>query len=181
MSGYNRDQKTFTLTAIKLEHYHRNHPHTSFSRGVCPICHAQYGQEYMEPVAAFFRANGFDVVDVGDAHITISAPSKPRKKFGMWITKETDELYQLLAGRIEARPGSLPHLVNFEEYDERESHERKSVSLLESDRPIIRLEAWFQEFKEHLQRDSKNRPAIVSAAEIRLIQTIQAKIQELIQ
>jgi SAM-dependent methyltransferase len=121
MSGYNRDAKTFTLTAVKMEHYHRHHTHATFSRKICPICNSQYGQEYMEMVATFLTANGLEVVDVGDAHITINAPSKPRKKFGMWVTKESDALYQLLAGRIEPRPGSLPQGNSFLETDDIES------------------------------------------------------------
>jgi len=196
MSGYNRQEKTFTLTAVKMEHYHRNHPHAAFSRKICPICNAQYGQEYMEVVAVFFRSNGFDVVDVGDAHITISAPSKPRKKFGMWITKETDALYQLLAGRIEPQPGSLPPVFNFNGNEAPVFSEANIVISSENDSPLAQLRSWLKELTEQkqselqqAQRQSKQyreqenmrqtRPIIiVRQTELALITLIQTKIQE---
>ena len=150
MSGYNRDAKTFTLTAVKMEHYHRHHTHATFPRKICPICNSQYGQEYMEMVAAFFTANGFEVVDVGDAHITISAPSKPRKKFGMWVTKESDALYQLLAGRIEPQPGSLPQNNSFLKTEGIESsHDEVPASFQEID-SFMRLNAWLDDLKEQI-------------------------------
>jgi hypothetical protein len=150
MSGYNREKKTFTLTAMKMEHYHRHHTHTTFPRKICPICNAQYGQEYMQMVAAFLTANEFDVVDVGDAHITISAPSKPRKKFGMWVTKESDALYQLLAGRIDPQPGSLPQDNSFLEADDIESsYDEVPASFQEID-SLMRLNAWLDDLKEQI-------------------------------
>ena len=137
----------------------------------------------------FFGANGFDVVDVGDAHITIAAPSKPRKKFGMWITKETDDLYQLLAGRIEAQPDSLPRLVNFEEDDGREFDEPTFRPSLEIEGPITRLRTWLQDLMEQKQVElrqtrehpTKTRSIMVCNSEIAIIQRVQDKIQELLE
>ena len=185
MSGYQREEKTFILTATKMEHYHRHHTHATFSRNICPICHAQYGQEYMQAVARFLTANGFDVVDVGDAHVTISAPSKPRKKFGMWITKETDALYQLLAGRTEPQPSSLPQDDSFLESGDVEiaqDHLSKS--------PIRNLADWLNGLKEQKQNDLQYRQCQhanttdenrVIQTEIALIERIQAKIHEILE
>lgn len=170
MSGYNRKDKTFTLTAIKLEHYHRNHPHTSFSRDICPICHAQYGREYMQPVAAFLRGNGFEVLDVGDLHLTISAPSKPRKKFGMWITKESDDLYQLLAGKIEPLPGSLPK-------------DSEALDPYRHDAPLPPLDqfaAWLHDLKAQKAHALQTFNDDALNAEIALLETIQNKFDELL-
>ena len=101
-------------------------------------------------VAAFLTANGFEVVDVGDAHITISAPSKPRKKFGMWVTKESDALYQLLAGRIEPQPGSLPQDTSFLEAEGTgSSHDEVPASFQEID-SFMRLNAWLDDLKEQI-------------------------------
>jgi hypothetical protein len=150
MSGYNREKKTFTLTATKMEHYHRHHTHATFSRKICPICNSQYGQEYMEMVAAFFTANGFEVVDVGDAHITISAPSKPRKKFGMWITKESDALYQLLAGRIDPQPGSLPQDNSFLETEGIEGSHDEVLASFQEINSLMHLNAWLDDLKEQI-------------------------------
>jgi hypothetical protein len=156
-----------------MEHYHRNHPHTSFPRDVCPICHAQYGHEYMEAVAAFLTANGFDIVDIGDMHVTIMAPSKPRKKFGTLITKETDALYQLLSGRTEPQAESL--LQDNAEI-QRVSSLPEHESIVEPGQdPLNRLNAWLDELKVQI-RDASQPDAQI---EIHLIERIQAKIQDI--
>lgn len=160
----------FTLTVSRMEHYHRNHPHMSFPRDVCPICHAQYGQEYMEAVAAFLTANGFDIVDIGDLHVTITAPSKPRKKLGTFITKETDALYQLLSGRTEPQAESL--LQNGDEAPDISSP--PDFSARDTD-PLNHLNVWLDDLKTHIRNASQ--PDV--SVEIALIERIQAKIQDL--
>ena len=166
MSGYNRKEKSYTLTAERMEYYHRHHNHTNNPRKLCPICSAQYGQEYMEIAADFFRKNGFEVLEVGDAHITIAAPSKARKKYGMWITKETDDLYQLLAGRADPQPGSLP--ADPDELEPRADY-LPEASAFSNDTPIEAFHHWLQELKA--ERSVQN--------EIDLIERIQAKFDEL--
>ena len=166
MAGYNRKEKSYTLTAERMEYYHRHHNHTSYPRKLCPICSAQYGQEYMEIAADFFRKNGFEVMEVGDAHITISAPSKARKKYGMWITKETDELYQLLAGRIDPLPGSLPASPN--ELEPRDEPGLK-IPNFSNEAPAEAFQNWLQK----LQTES------IVQNEIDLIERIQTKFNEL--
>lgn len=142
----------------------------------------------MQAVANFLTANGFDVTDVGDAHVTISAPSKPRKKFGIWVTKETDALYQLLAGRTEPQPGSLPHDSGlFEstasEIAQDETPRSKNISSLND------LADWLDDLKEqkrrtlqHLQHqhaDLEEEHRVIQA-EIALIERILFKIQAIL-
>lgn len=204
MSGYNREKKTFMLTVTKMEYYHRHHTHTTFPREICPICNAQYGQEYMQMVAAFLTANGFDVVDIADAHIAISAPSKPRKKFGMWITKETDALYQLLAGRTEPQPGSLPQDGNLFNIAGIEHFQDDELASSQENTPIMYLHVWLADLKKQkhlaLQQEKsriqqsapltentdntgehENRTIITCQAELAFIERIQTKIQELLE
>lgn len=179
MAGYNRKEKSYTLTAERMEYYHRHHNHTSYPRKLCPICSAQYGQEYMELAAAFFRKNGFDVQEVGDAHITISAPSKARKKYGMWITKETDDLYQLLAGRIDPQPGSLPDNPN--ELDPHEAHPPETPDSPTDGTPLEAFQTWLQELRcQKLEKlEAGNSLSDIHQAEIDLIERIQTKVDEL--
>jgi hypothetical protein len=207
MSGYNRKEKTFTLTATKLEHYHRHHRHDTLPREICPICHYQYGKEYMEIVATFLTANGFEVVDIGDVHITINTPSKPYKKFGMWVTKESDALYQLLAGRTDPQPGSLP--------SDSSDLDPYAAALSKNDEfspqqanPLNQLHAWLNDLKaqiyielqqaelqyDHLktiQEDSledndqgpfeqSRHTVIIQQAKLSVIDQIQAKIEDLL-
>ncbi len=181
MAGYNRKEKSYSLTAERMEYYHRHHNHTSYPRKLCPICSAQYGQEYMEIAAAFFRKNGFDVLEVGDAHLTISAPSKARKKYGMWITKETDELYQLLAGRIDPQPGSLP--ASPDDLDPHENHPSETSDFPSTETPLEAFQAWLQDLKcqqlEAPKADSSSpgkNP--IHHTEINLIDIIQAKLDK---
>lgn len=178
MAGYNRKEKNYTLTAERMEYYHRHHNHTSYPRKRCPICSAQYGQEYMEIAATFFRRNGFEVLEVGDAHITISAPSKARKKYGMWITKETDELYQLLAGRIDPQPGSLPAAPN--ELDPCETYASATPNVPATEPPLETFQRWLQELKHQKLKelDAASSSANIHQAEIDLIERIQAKLDE---
>ena len=177
-SGYDLDTQTFTLTATKMEYYHRHHPHTSFPRSACPICHAQYGREYMDMIAAFLIANGFDVMDTGEAHVTIKASSKPRKKFGTWITKETDALYQLFSGRIEPRSESLQLKPDMLDSEISPSFQADNVLPGQDDDPLLRLNVWLNDLKAQKQSDLKHADVHI---ELALIEQIQAKIQELLE
>ncbi len=127
----------------------------------------------MEAVAAFLSANGFEVVDIGDLHVTINAPSKARKKFGTLITKETDALYQLLSGQTEPEPASLRQDVGDTPADIFVSTPG-SITSRKSD-PLRELHDWLDELKAR----AREAPQSTVDIEIDIIERIQAKIVEM--
>jgi hypothetical protein len=132
----------------------------------------------MDMIAAFLTANGFDIIDTGEAHVTIRASSKPRKKFGTWITKETDALYQLFSGRIEPRPESLQldcGMLDSEIGSPLQSHD---VLPAQNGNPLLRLNVWINELKAQKQSELQHADAHI---ELALIEQIQAKIHELLE
>lgn len=96
----------------------------------------------------------------------------------MWVTKESDALYQLLAGRTEPQPGSLPQNISFLEIDGIETVPDEAPGNAQEIEPLLRLSDWLDEQKEQIQRSAKTAESL---AEVVLIDRIQTKIQELLE